>query len=111
MESPLNMDVPKPDSFDDLDRSDDLENELNFYVILLTSGTHPEVNSMQNTFLELSEKTYQNREDLLECVRVTPMSQGCTVTIRRSKAERYVIIGCDREGTYRSSNHHPMVGK
>ena len=49
-----------------------------------------------NKLFELSLKTYQNREELLKDVRSIAFSQRYATTIKRSKPNHYVIIGCDR---------------
>ncbi|XP_068339031.1 protein FAR1-RELATED SEQUENCE 2-like [Pyrus communis] len=54
--------------------------------------------------LSLTEKNFQSREDLLGIVREIALKQGYATVIRRSKADKYVIIGCDRGGNYRNTN-------
>lgn len=45
---------------------------------------------------------FSNREELIQHVGEFAMSQGYVVTIRQSKRDKVVILGCDRGGVYRS---------
>ncbi|KAK1370829.1 Methylmalonate-semialdehyde dehydrogenase (CoA acylating) [Heracleum sosnowskyi] len=45
--------------------------------------------------------TFGNREELISYVREFGASQGYVVTIKKSKRDRRVILGCDRGGVYR----------
>ena len=51
--------------------------------------------------MELSIKTYNNREELLNAIHSTALQHGYITVIRKFKGEKYVIIGCDRECVYR----------
>lgn len=51
------------------------------------------------------EAIYSTREDLLMSVRNFALSQGYVVTIRRSTANKNVVLGCDMGGVY-----HDRVG-
>ncbi|XP_027363705.1 uncharacterized protein LOC113871114 [Abrus precatorius] len=46
--------------------------------------------------------TFQNREDLIKHVRDFGANQGYVVTIKKSRKDRRVILGCDRGGVYRN---------
>ncbi|KAK3211131.1 hypothetical protein Dsin_015837 [Dipteronia sinensis] len=46
--------------------------------------------------------TFQDREDLISHVRDYGASQGYVVTIKKSRKDRRVILGCDRGGVYRN---------
>lgn len=46
--------------------------------------------------------TFQDREDLITYVRDFGASQGYVVTIKKSRRDRRVILGCDRGGVYRN---------
>ncbi|KAK4263066.1 hypothetical protein QN277_028542 [Acacia crassicarpa] len=46
--------------------------------------------------------TFQNREDLIKYVRDFGANHGYVVTIKKSRKDRRVILGCDRGGVYRS---------
>lgn len=56
----------------------------------------------QNMMLPPPSRTFQDREDLISYVRDFGVSQGYVVTIRKSKKDRSVVLGCDRGGTYRN---------
>ncbi|XP_057783909.1 methylmalonate-semialdehyde dehydrogenase [acylating], mitochondrial-like isoform X2 [Salvia miltiorrhiza] len=56
----------------------------------------------QNMMLPPPSRTFQDREDLISYVRDFGVSQGYIVTIRKSKKDRSVVLGCDRGGTYRN---------
>ena len=56
-----------------------------------------------NQFLSLLNKNFQSREELLSTVREIGLMQGYVMVIKRSKANKYVIIGCDRGDNYRGS--------
>ncbi|KAL5819975.1 hypothetical protein ACOSQ4_023817 [Xanthoceras sorbifolium] len=45
---------------------------------------------------------FQDREDLIRHVRDYGASQGYVVTIKKSRKDRRVILGCDRGGVYRN---------
>ncbi|XP_012454728.1 methylmalonate-semialdehyde dehydrogenase [acylating], mitochondrial [Gossypium raimondii] len=45
---------------------------------------------------------FQDREELIEHVRDFGASQGYVVTIKKSRKDRRVILGCDRGGIYRN---------
>ncbi|WOG84465.1 hypothetical protein DCAR_0103648 [Daucus carota subsp. sativus] len=53
--------------------------------------------------------TFKNREELITYVREFGASQGYVVTIKKSKRDRRVILGCDRGGVYR--NRHKVEEK
>ena len=60
-------------------------------------------------YMELTSlvgESYQNRDDLIDNIRKISWAKGYATVIRRSKKEKYVIIGCDRGGTYRGNNVH-----
>ncbi|XVF61492.1 hypothetical protein PTKIN_Ptkin08bG0133900 [Pterospermum kingtungense] len=46
--------------------------------------------------------TFQSREELIKHVRDFGASQGYVVTIKKSRRDRRVILGCDRGGVYRN---------
>lgn len=45
---------------------------------------------------------FQDREDLIKYVRDFGANQGYVVTIKKSRRDRRVILGCDRGGIYRN---------
>ncbi|KAL8109214.1 hypothetical protein AgCh_025346 [Apium graveolens] len=53
--------------------------------------------------------TFGNRDELISYVREFGASQGYVVTIKKSKRDRRVILGCDRGGVYR--NRHKVEEK
>ncbi|KAL3527569.1 hypothetical protein ACH5RR_012225 [Cinchona calisaya] len=66
-----------------------------------------ELQSQQNVFVEKlmlppPPGTFQDREELIEHVREFGASQGYVVTIKKSRRDRRVILGCDRGGVYRN---------
>ncbi|KAI5669729.1 hypothetical protein M9H77_19582 [Catharanthus roseus] len=46
--------------------------------------------------------TFEDREELIKHVREFGASQGYVVTIKKSRRDRRVILGCDRGGVYRN---------
>ncbi|KAJ0038162.1 hypothetical protein Pint_21915 [Pistacia integerrima] len=46
--------------------------------------------------------TFVDREELIQHVGDFAVSQGYAVTIKQSKRDRVVILGCDRGGVYRN---------
>ncbi|GAV68573.1 Aldedh domain-containing protein [Cephalotus follicularis] len=46
--------------------------------------------------------TFEDREDLIKHVREWGARQGYVVTIKKSRKDRRVILGCDRGGVYRN---------
>lgn len=46
--------------------------------------------------------TFVDREELIQHVGDFAVSQGYVVTIKQSKRERVVVLGCDRGGVYRN---------
>lgn len=56
----------------------------------------------QTMMLPPPSRTFHDREDLVNYVRDFGVSQGYVVTIRKSKKDRSVVLGCDRGGTYRN---------
>ncbi|XVF15314.1 hypothetical protein REPUB_Repub09cG0140800 [Reevesia pubescens] len=58
--------------------------------------------SRQNRMLPPSPGMFQDREELIKHVRDFGASQGYVVTIKKSRKDRRVILGCDRGGIYRN---------
>lgn len=56
----------------------------------------------QNMMLPPEPGSFQDREDLIKYVRDFGASQGYVVTIKKSRKDRRVILGCDRGGVYRN---------
>ncbi|KAL6531563.1 hypothetical protein OROMI_027926 [Orobanche minor] len=56
----------------------------------------------QNSMLPPQASTFQDREDLIQYVRDFGACQGYVVTIKKSRKDRRVILGCDRGGVYRN---------
>ncbi|KAM5558533.1 protein FAR1-RELATED SEQUENCE 5-like [Rosa sericea] len=87
--------------------SDDIE-ELQFNhpssIIedLIVNGDQAMID-VSNEFLSLLTKFFENREDLVAAVRKIGLVQGYVLVIKRSKTNRYVVIGCDRGGCYRTA--------
>ena len=54
------------------------------------------------------ELLYHTREDLLSCVKRFFSIQGYVVSIKSSRKDKYVTIGCDRGGCYRDRVNIPM---
>ncbi|CAB4316392.1 unnamed protein product [Prunus armeniaca] len=52
--------------------------------------------------LSLTNKNFQSWEDLIEAARKIAFVQGYALVIRISKSEKYVVLGCDRGGNYKS---------
>ncbi|KAI4328118.1 hypothetical protein L6164_020500 [Bauhinia variegata] len=56
----------------------------------------------QKRMLTPPPATFQDREDLIKYVRDFGANQGYVVTIKKSRKDRRVILGCDRGGVYRN---------
>ncbi|KAI8536448.1 hypothetical protein RHMOL_Rhmol10G0257800 [Rhododendron molle] len=56
----------------------------------------------QKMMLPPPSRTFQDREDLITYVRDFGAKQGYVVTIKKSRRDRRVILGCDRGGVYRN---------
>lgn len=56
----------------------------------------------QNKMLPPEAGTFHDREDLIKYVRDFGATQGYVVTIKKSRKDRRVILGCDRGGVYRN---------
>ncbi|XP_022132678.1 uncharacterized protein LOC111005478 isoform X2 [Momordica charantia] len=57
---------------------------------------------VQNKMLPPQSGRFQDREDLIKYVRDFGADQGYVVTIKKSRKDRRVILGCDRGGVYRN---------
>ena len=53
--------------------------------------------------LSITTKDFLNREELLNNVREIVLKKGFVTKIKKSKTNRYVIIGCDRGGKYHAT--------
>ncbi|XP_050205467.1 methylmalonate-semialdehyde dehydrogenase [acylating], mitochondrial-like isoform X2 [Mercurialis annua] len=56
----------------------------------------------QNQMLPPEPGNFQDREELIKYVRDFGANQGYVVTIKKSRRDRRVILGCDRGGVYRN---------
>ncbi|XP_038701973.1 uncharacterized protein LOC119998678 isoform X2 [Tripterygium wilfordii] len=56
----------------------------------------------QTTMLPPKPGTFEDREELIRYVREFGADQGYVVTIKKSRKDRRVILGCDRGGVYRN---------
>uniref|UniRef100_A0A5B7BP66 methylmalonate-semialdehyde dehydrogenase (CoA acylating) n=1 Tax=Davidia involucrata TaxID=16924 RepID=A0A5B7BP66_DAVIN len=63
--------------------------------------SHSEVTE-QKIMLPPPPGTFQDREDLIKHVRDFGANEGYVVTIKKSRKDRRVILGCDRGGVYRN---------
>ncbi|PIA30776.1 hypothetical protein AQUCO_05400108v1 [Aquilegia coerulea] len=76
---------------------------------------HPEVIDFeyedffkQGKLLPPPIKTFQDREELLKYVQCFSLLQGYITTIKDSKKDQYVTLGCDRGGSYRNRTKTPI---
>ena len=60
-------------------------------------------NVESNGLLSLTEEKFSDRKKLIDMVRNLMLMEGYVTTIRRSKANSYIILGCDRGGKYRAT--------
>lgn len=52
---------------------------------------------------EIKEGTlFKDREDLINSTKNFYVERGYTLSIKCSKKEKYVVLGCDRGGNYRN---------
>lgn len=78
-----------------------------FFLLCLLSvmetQTHSQLEvTVQIKMLPPPAGTFQDREDLIKHVRDHGANQGYVVTIKKSRKDRRVILGCDRGGVYRN---------
>lgn len=66
---------------------------------------------MENTYTDPNETpdmlppppgSFIDREELIQHVGEFALSQGYVVTIKQSKEDKVVVLGCDRGGVYRN---------
>ncbi|XP_074281819.1 protein FAR1-RELATED SEQUENCE 5-like [Silene latifolia] len=57
---------------------------------------------------DLHGKRFHTREELFEDVKSCFVSKGYAISIKNSKKDEYVTIGCDRGGVYRSKSKNPL---
>ncbi|KAA8531456.1 hypothetical protein F0562_006191 [Nyssa sinensis] len=70
---------------------------------MMETESHSEVQlTEENMMLPPPPGTFQDREDLIKHVRDFGANQGYVVTIKKSRKDRRVILGCDRGGVYRN---------
>ncbi|XP_022775040.1 uncharacterized protein LOC111317012 isoform X2 [Durio zibethinus] len=73
------------------------------FLLLLIVGTQSQTEfSGQKRMLPPPPGMFQDREELIKHVRDFGASQGYVVTIKKSRKDRRVILGCDRGGVYRN---------
>ncbi|KAH7849617.1 hypothetical protein Vadar_020442 [Vaccinium darrowii] len=61
----------------------------------------PKVDNVESNGLKsLLIENFSTREELIDRVRNVASMEGYVTTIRRSKVDHYVVIGCDRGGKY-----------
>lgn len=58
--------------------------------------------------LQLLEEMFATREELLKVVRYFYFKKGYALSIKGSKKDKYVTIGCDRGGHYRDRVNIPI---
>lgn len=59
-------------------------------------------NVQENMMLPPPPRTFKDREELLTYAREFGVSQGYVLTIRKSKRNNSVVLGCDRGGSHRN---------
>lgn len=57
--------------------------------------------------LQLLSSSFKSREDLISSTKEIYMVQGYALSIKCSKKEKYVVLGCDRGGCYRNKLNIP----
>ena len=65
--------------------------------------THKMDNVESNGLLSLTIEKFSNRKKLIDTIRNLMLMEEYDTTIKRSKANSYVILGCDRGGKYRAT--------
>ncbi|KAK1392107.1 hypothetical protein POM88_011163 [Heracleum sosnowskyi] len=53
-------------------------------------------------FLQLLATCFKSREDLISSTKEIYLEQGYAISIKCSRKEKYVVLGCDRGGCYRN---------
>ena len=65
--------------------------------------THQMDTVESNGLLSLTIKKFLDTKKFIDTVRNLILKEEYVTTIRRSKANSYVILGCDRGGKYRAT--------
>ncbi|KAJ4831624.1 hypothetical protein Tsubulata_039950, partial [Turnera subulata] len=61
------------------------------------------MDSEPTSLYDLRQTTFKDREELRNIDYDIVLSQGYVTVIKKSKKDRYIIIGCDRGGSYRGN--------
>ena len=56
----------------------------------------------QDQLSRLCQRQFQNREEFLNAIQSIVSKQGYAISIKKSKRDKLVVIGCDRGGVYRN---------
>lgn len=58
-----------------------------------------------------NDQLYETREEFLHAVQKFYLVQGYVLVIKSSKKDKYVLLGCDRGGTYRDKRMVPAESR
>ncbi|RDX84368.1 Methylmalonate-semialdehyde dehydrogenase [acylating], mitochondrial, partial [Mucuna pruriens] len=75
--------------------------DLGFGIFIATQNQSESIEGLKR-MLPPPPGSFQDREDLIKHVRDFGANQGYVVTIKKSRKDRRVILGCDRGGVYRN---------
>ncbi|KAK1384789.1 hypothetical protein POM88_022524 [Heracleum sosnowskyi] len=56
----------------------------------------------EEMLLQLLTTCFKSREDLISSTKEIYLEQGYAISIKCSRKEKYVVLGCDRGGCYRN---------
>ncbi|KAL6567006.1 hypothetical protein OROMI_015410 [Orobanche minor] len=62
----------------------------------------------QDNNLQILDIRYELREELSKAVKEFYFKKGCDLSIKSSRKDMYVTIGCDRGGPYRDRQNIPI---
>ena len=60
---------------------------------------------MENEKVELTMLSFETSDDLIKGARVFFSQKGYGLSIRSSRKDKYVVLGCDRGGCYRDQRN------
>ena len=73
--------------------------------VLDENTEYREESPVHNELLQLPFERFDSRKELLSVVRALVLIQGYAISIKRSQKDKYVVIGCDMRGSYRTHNN------
>ncbi|XP_078161175.1 PKS-NRPS hybrid synthetase cheA-like [Carex rostrata] len=63
----------------------------------------------ENAYYQLLNSEFRTRTELMQAVRGFYQARGYMLSTRGSRVDKYVVLGCDRGGSYRNTHKVPNV--